>query len=184
MFRSKDLIEVHWLSSEPYPTYALFIRPLSASLGYQRFRMSHYQSKYSHKIQRSKFVELAYIIKIFHLIPVFKDPSHLTEDLLLLCALDLMSKAHSVLCVKFHTNLSKVRSSTIKSTSFDARHIRHDFQFSVQRAAAGRTEEMFVNLSGGANSVVRLESSNERSIALCDLEGGARYNDVRGVGST
>lgn len=60
MFRSKDLIEVHWLSSEPYPTYALFIRPLSASLGYQRFRMSHYQSKYSHKIQRSKFVELAY----------------------------------------------------------------------------------------------------------------------------
>lgn len=71
----------------------------------------------------------------------------LRELWLLVCALNGLGVAQSVLSVELHSNLV-VSSATIKRSRLDAGHVWHDFELGVQAAAAVGAELVMMLVKG------------------------------------
>jgi hypothetical protein len=99
----------------------------------------------------------------------------LNEDLaelwLLVGTSHRLGVSKSVTVVKFDFDVV-VRSASVQAAALDAGHIRHDFQFSVQRGSAATAKPVLVDLSRRANGIVIFRG------ALRDLEVGTRNYDI------
>lgn len=94
-----------------------------------------------------------------------------------------MRKSHPILRVELNSYILDIGGTAIQSTSLNASQVWHDLQFSVQRAAASRAEEVLVDLSRVSNGIVSLESANDWGVSLSDFESCPWYDNVRRIGS-
>ena len=76
----------------------------------------------------------------------------------------------------FNINLVRqVRAAVVQRSSLDAGLVRHDFQLRVEAGAAGRAEEVLVDLARGTGNIVIRRFAYESGLSVSHKE---RSNSV------